>query len=154
MCKCNFEKHQDQFCQQSSSCFAASLWNGVGGICAAVLLSLQNFRSEREKFVARLRLPADQRYEKYQDHDDHGADDSGHDARVVLEDVGHLRNAGLIALLNLSLQIASSTRCTSSMKLIIIGLFSISKLNQLCAYLRKSLMGVALPANGHTPGDG
>ena len=94
MCKCNFEKHQDQFCHQhSSSCFAASLWNGVGGICAAVLLSLQNFRSEREKFVARLRLPADQRHEEYEDHDDHGADDSGHDARVVLEDVGHLRNA-------------------------------------------------------------
>ena len=93
MCKCNFEKHQDQFCQQSSSCFAASLWNGVGGIGAAVLLPLQNFRGEGEKLVARLSLPADQRYEEDQDHDDHGAHDPGHDARVVLEDVGHLRSA-------------------------------------------------------------
>ena len=53
-------------------------------------MPLQHFRGEREELVARLRLLADQRDEEDQDHDDHGANDSGHDARVVLEDVGHL----------------------------------------------------------------
>ena len=71
-------------------------WSGDGGIGGAVLMPLQHFRGEREELVAWLRLLADQRYEEDQDHDDHGANDSGHDARVVLKDVGYLVDIKLI----------------------------------------------------------
>ena len=72
------------------------LWSGDGGIGGAVLMPLQHFRGEREELVPWLRLLADQRYEEDQDHDDHGANDSGHDARIVLKDVGYLVDRKLI----------------------------------------------------------